>query len=43
MLKLTLLLKLTVVDRATVANDKYKAEVTVETHFEAAAALDPAD
>ena len=31
------------VDQATVATDKYKAEVTVETHFEAAAALDPAD
>ena len=31
------------VDRATVATVKYKAEVTVETHFEAAAALDPAD
>ena len=31
------------VDRATVATNKYKAEVTVETHFEAAAALDPAD
>ena len=33
----------TEVDRATGANDKYKAEAAVETHFEAAAALDPAD